>query len=223
MPTQFPHITRPPSTNRDDEPRSHHRRRLPQRHPQRPLQSNNTTSPLPSIYGDVAPATDVAVSPPAQEEITPAVTLPSEDTPSTANPPSSRQPRHGQRKRRPPKHLAAAVTTADNANTSLDFDSPHQWAFHGTAVNPDTGHVAEYDELSKCSEGAQWIQSNTEEWGRLAQGLGPDSEMPTGTNTIYFIRPSDMPHGRTARKSKPKTIPPHSRRRPCRLPGQHQH
>jgi hypothetical protein len=71
------------------------------------------------------------------------------------------------------------------------------WALHGTAMNPDTGQIAEYDELSKCSDGAQWIQSNTEEFGRLAQGLGPDSSMPTGTDTIFFIHPRQIPNGRT--------------------------
>lgn len=77
-------------------------------------------------------------------------------------------------------------------------DFNHHLALHGTAINPDTGLVAEYEELSRCSEGVQWIQSNTEEWGRLTQGLGADSEMPTGANTIYFIHPNDMPKGRTA-------------------------
>ena len=73
------------------------------------------------------------------------------------------------------------------------------WTLHGTAINPDTGKVAEYEELSKFSDGTEWIKSNTEEFCRLAQGLGPDSHMPSGTNTIvYFIHPNKMPQGRTA-------------------------
>ena len=72
------------------------------------------------------------------------------------------------------------------------------WALHSTAINPDTQSVAEYDELSKCSDGDLWIQANTEEFGRLAQGLGKDSDMPTGTDTIFFIHPSQMPNGRKA-------------------------
>ena len=39
------------------------------------------------------------------------------------------------------------------------------WALHSTAINPDTHAVAEYDELSKCSDGALWVQANTEEFG----------------------------------------------------------
>jgi hypothetical protein len=38
------------------------------------------------------------------------------------------------------------------------------WALHSTAINPDTRAVAEYDELSKCSNGALWVQANTEEF-----------------------------------------------------------
>ena len=64
---------------------------------------------------------------------------------------------------------------------------------HGTVMNPDTGQVAEYDELSRSSDGPhKWIQSNTEEFGRLAEGLRPDSSMPTGANAINFIHPRDM-------------------------------
>jgi hypothetical protein len=69
------------------------------------------------------------------------------------------------------------------------------WVLHSTAINPDTHAVAECDELSKCSEGALWVQANTEEFGQLAQGLGPNSDMPTGTDTIFFIHPNQMPNG----------------------------
>jgi hypothetical protein len=69
------------------------------------------------------------------------------------------------------------------------------WALHNTAINPDTQSVAEYDERCKCSDGALWIQANTEEFGQLAQGLSNDSNMPTGNDTIFFIHPSQMPNG----------------------------
>ena len=76
-----------------------------------------------------------------------------------------------------PTHAAAAYITSD-----------YHLAYHTrTAVNPDTGCVAEYPELSGCSDGAHWIKSNQDEIGCLAQGLGPNSHMPKGTNTIFFI------------------------------------
>ena len=71
---------------------------------------------------------------------------------------------------------------------------PH-FAFHGHAINPDTGKIAEYRELSQCSEGPVWQSSNADEIGRLlAQGHGAIK----GTNTFYFIHPSTIPQGRTA-------------------------
>jgi hypothetical protein len=74
-------------------------------------------------------------------------------------------------------------------------DQNVSWILHSTAINPDTEAVAEYDELSKCNDGTLWIQSNTKEFGRLAQGLGPDSELPKGTDTLFFIHLNQMPNG----------------------------
>ena len=105
--------------------------------------------------------------------------------------------RRSTRPRRLPKRHESNTATRLQPDL-LDNDPYDHWALHGTAINPDTGRVAEYDELSKCSEGAQWIQSNIEEFGRLAQGLGPDSAMPHGTDTIRFIHPDQMPKDRTA-------------------------
>ena len=68
------------------------------------------------------------------------------------------------------------------------------FAYLGHAINPDTGKIAEYRELSQCSDGAIWRQSNAEEIGRLAQGYGAIK----GTDTIFFIHPSAMPKGRKA-------------------------
>ncbi|KAI2495548.1 Reverse transcriptase (RNA-dependent DNA polymerase) [Fragilaria crotonensis] len=70
----------------------------------------------------------------------------------------------------------------------------HHCAFHGHAINPDTGKIAEYRELSQCSDGPIWQASNADEIGRLAQGFGAIK----GTNTIFFIHPSAMPAGRKA-------------------------
>ena len=75
-----------------------------------------------------------------------------------------------------PTHAAAAHTTFN-----------YHLAYHGMAVNPDTGHIAEYPKLSQYSNGVHWIKSNRDEIGCLAQGLGPDSHMPKGTDMIFFI------------------------------------
>ena len=75
-----------------------------------------------------------------------------------------------------PTHAAAAHTTFN-----------YHLAYHGMAVNPDTGSVVEYPKLSRCSNGVHWIKSNRDKIGCLAQGLGPNSHMPKGTDTIFFI------------------------------------
>ena len=67
-------------------------------------------------------------------------------------------------------------------------------ALHGHAINPDTGNIADYRELSQCSDGPIWHASNADEIGRLAQGYGTVK----GTNTIVFIHPSAIPAGRKA-------------------------
>ena len=53
------------------------------------------------------------------------------------------------------------------------------------AVNPATGKMCEYGALLKGSEGAEWNHATALEFGRLAQGVG--TEIPTGSNTIFFI------------------------------------
>ena len=70
--------------------------------------------------------------------------------------------------------------------------SPLHFAYHGHAVNPDTGKIEEYRELSQSSDGHFWQASNADEIGRLAQGYGAIK----GTNTIYFIDRSAIPKGR---------------------------
>jgi hypothetical protein len=83
-----------------------------------------------------------------------------------------------------------AFAPAPNATDDVHY------AYHGTAMNPDTDLPADYLELSQCSEGPEWIQSNREEIGRLCQGLGKNSAMPTGTETMFFIDVKNIPAGR---------------------------
>jgi hypothetical protein len=60
-------------------------------------------------------------------------------------------------------------------------------------MHPDTGMIAEYKALSESSDGHLWKASNTEEIGRMCQGLGPNSSMPTGTDTLFFIYRHQIP------------------------------
>ena len=96
-------------------------------------------------------------------------------------------------------HIAASakallLDAARHTPQPSSLPVPLQYAFHGHAINPDTGKIAEYRELSKCSEGALWQAANADEIGRLAQGFGDQK----GTNTMFFIPVSAMPAGRKA-------------------------
>jgi len=64
------------------------------------------------------------------------------------------------------------------------------------AIHPDTGELVEYSQLRTSSEGDKWIAATADEIGRLAQGNLPD--MPHGTDTIHFIKVSDIPAGQKA-------------------------
>ena len=66
---------------------------------------------------------------------------------------------------------------------------PPALAMLGSAVNPDTGKIAEYKELSQCTEGPLWQASNAEEIGRLTQGFGGQK----GTDTMFFIPHTSIP------------------------------
>jgi hypothetical protein len=108
---------------------------------------------------------------------------------------------HGTRSNKTHLHHVAACARAlllDDARApqSPFAPDPHRqhFAYLGHAINPDTGKIAEYRELSQSSDGAIWRNSNAEEIGRLAQGY----KNIKGTNTIYFIHPSQMPKGRRA-------------------------
>jgi hypothetical protein len=67
------------------------------------------------------------------------------------------------------------------------------FCFHGTAINPDNGKIANYKELLTCSTAPLWATANSLEIGWLFQGLGPHSAMPTGTNCCFFVHKHNMP------------------------------
>jgi len=62
------------------------------------------------------------------------------------------------------------------------------------AIHPDTGKSVEYKELLASSDGLLWEECCAEEIGRLAQGY----KCIQGTNTIHFIKLSDIPADRRA-------------------------
>ena len=60
------------------------------------------------------------------------------------------------RKKLPLQHVVAAVVLASilaDAHNLNAHATPQHFALHGNASNPNTGQLAEYRELSQCSEG----------------------------------------------------------------------
>jgi len=89
--------------------------------------------------------------------------------------------------------MALAAFLGAALATSVPTPMLHH-AFHGHAVNPDTGKIAQYPELRKSSEGALWEASNMDEWGRLMKG---HQTMSDGyTDTLKFIAKKDIPSGK---------------------------
>jgi hypothetical protein len=161
------------------------------------------TAPTPTLIpNDDEPPTPVVPSTPPPAAALP-TTVPSPTIPhinTTVNRPRHRPRRRNRKPARRSRriqqncHARSYHARAQSARTKLftsNFTSHH--AMHGTAVNPDTGGIAEYRELSTCSDGALWQASNADEIGRMFQGLGPTSYMPEGTNTLFFIDKKDIP------------------------------
>lgn len=72
----------------------------------------------------------------------------------------------------------------------------HAFWTANSVVDPDTGAALEYFDLKLGSQGKQWIAGTSNEIGWLAQGVQPN--IFTGSNTIHFIHPSQMPLDRQA-------------------------
>lgn len=93
------------------------------------------------------------------------------------------------------RHISAAARNDVAARAAAHTGEPSPYyALHGNAFNPHTGKLAEFRELSQCSKGHLWQNSNADKIGRLAQGHGDQK----GTNTTFFINVVNMPKGRKA-------------------------
>ena len=64
----------------------------------------------------------------------------------------------------------------------------------GAVLESSTGDLLHYRELIRGPSAKLWETSCVNDFGRLAQGVG--TRMPTGTNTIFFIPASKVPHDR---------------------------
>jgi len=86
-----------------------------------------------------------------------------------------------------PCHVAA-ITTIQDPTVAPEY------SLHSNAFNPNTGKLAEYNELSHSSDGAMWQVSKAMEIHQLAQG----HDNITGTNTVFCLPVSAIPHDKKA-------------------------
>ena len=164
-----------------------------------------TIAPVNIIVNALANITKALQTEPGQQYLSdPTVTNALKDVQTVLHPPIPQPLRVGKpggstNKAKPPATTTPGPTepTTRRVARSQTVDTNYKHvALHSTAINPNTGNVAKYYELSQCSNGKYWTNSNAQEIGRLAQGLGPNSNMPTGTNTIFFIPKNQIPAGR---------------------------
>ena len=99
---------------------------------------------------------------------------------------------------RPPAAAAASTISTDTDNVALMQQMINQeiLMFQANAVvDPATGLSLEYEDLiTNPLTKREWDFSGANEFGRLMEGVG--DRMPTGTQTMFPIRPSQIPTGR---------------------------
>jgi hypothetical protein len=130
------------------------------------------------FFSQQPPSPSLRVLPTASTEPdTPAAKqqAPSPPAPSRRQPPGRRNRKPTRRSRRIQRSSHALFTGPATATSKLFTDRfTSHYAMYSTAVNPDTGGIAEYKELSTCSDGNLWHASYADEIGRMFQGrLGP--------------------------------------------------
>jgi hypothetical protein len=70
-------------------------------------------------------------------------------------------------------------------------DTP-AYALLGNAINPDTGTITKYKELSQCTEGLHWQASNAKEVGCRTRGFGEQQAPCSSFPTLVFPRTRDQ-------------------------------
>jgi hypothetical protein len=88
-------------------------------------------------------------------------------------------------------HHAAAATSTKALIARQGFLTHNHFVLQVNTFNLDTSQIADYRILRDCSEGALWRAACTNKFGHLCQGHRKN--MPTGTETMFFIPPNNIP------------------------------
>jgi len=95
----------------------------------------------------------------------------------------------------PTTHVAYSATVHEAVKDALsqaEATSHLPRGYACKAVHPDTGETVEYRALLDSSEGPQWQDACSDEFGRLTQG----NSRVKGTETMFFIQYDDIPADR---------------------------
>ncbi len=96
-------------------------------------------------------------------------------------------------------HNIATIRPAHNILLEPDLNNQHdQYHVANAVTDPHTGAPLEYQQLFDHHDPKlrqEWHHSSANEFGRLAQGVGTRIK---GTDTIFFIHPSDIPKHKKA-------------------------
>ena len=122
--------------------------------------------------------------------------------------PGPSQPRRSSRNAKSQQCFASAKSIFVDATCYL-LAAEARRHFDAHAVIDDiTGQSLEYFHLSRGPNADVWLHSLANNLGHLAQGVG--TRMPTGTNTVLFIRKFNFPSGHTVMYSRlVSSIRPH--------------
>jgi Reverse transcriptase (RNA-dependent DNA polymerase) len=148
-----------------------------------------------AVQGETVPTADeqttAQTTPPA-----PPTTLPTADTgPDVTYAEATGAAAHQSRRTRKPSAKAQALAAVLNQvydEKHFAFHDISHYCFHGHAINPDTGKIAEYQELCRSSAGQVWQNGVTKEIARLCKGLKKDTTL-IGTNTMEFVKVTSIP------------------------------
>ena len=101
------------------------------------------------------------------------------------------------------KHLlntinAHAIITTDPQDpniAALDAEYAMPKGFAYSTIDPTTGKEQTYRQVLQGPNAERWYANCVKEMGALAQGINPKDN--NGTNTIFFIKHTDVPQGKT--------------------------
>jgi hypothetical protein len=130
-----------------------------------------------------------------RKAVTPPIPIESHHTHGTR----SKNRRHATSDQVPLVRIPAAL--ANKVTALIPDEEPltavDQTLYANAVIDPNTGRLIPYKTLRNDPEaGNLWIRGMENELGRLAQGYAPNGI--TGTDTIHFIRHTDVPTGRKA-------------------------